>query len=309
MSSQAPASDGRLRVFITSFEVCEGALTLQERKLKYLYTLSGKKYSLADTPESADVILVGDVRADLPLRLFSRKVLQHEVIGRFPNKSFSLSHAYRPLIVHHGIYTSGVKSIFNLGRVRTGSYALYNDEYLNPYVTGHRVAEPTSVTKEVSSSLHRKNLQHSGLQSQKRQMATLRAYPGIAHTGWAKGWVSKVACRRVLAAASPVSTARDLCAEINGAIASDDVEERRRVRRTVAGIWLEIARSLALAPRSRGQEAAYAAARAVAQAPSYLFSRTLLRVLVLCVLGRRIEAWGVGVYARLRRSRHQRSQG
>jgi hypothetical protein len=150
ISSPAAASRSRLRVFITSCEAGEGAWTVQAEKLRCLYELSDKRYSLVNDPASADVILITDVppQQPLPLPQWGKKILEHKLINKYPNTSFSLSHAPYPLILHRGIYTSGVKSIFNLGRVRTGSYALYSDEYLNPYIKGYQFAEHNPIGKE-----------------------------------------------------------------------------------------------------------------------------------------------------------------
>lgn len=74
--------------------------------------------------------------------------LQHDLIKKYPCKSFSLSDADHPIILHHGIYASGTKSVFNFGRVRTGSYTLGSDEWLNPYVQAHRSSGPNAIKKE-----------------------------------------------------------------------------------------------------------------------------------------------------------------
>jgi Exostosin family len=139
-----------LRIFIDSCETGEGAWTGMTEKLKSLYELSDKRHILTSDPDAAHLILIGDVRPQqqLPLAQWGKKILEHQLINKYPNKSFSLSHAEHPLILHHGIYTSGVKSLFTLGRVRTGSYALYNDEYLNPYIRGHRFSPQERVGKD-----------------------------------------------------------------------------------------------------------------------------------------------------------------
>ncbi len=137
-------SKSQLKVFITSCEVGRGAWRTHEEKLKHLYELSDKRYGLADRPESSDVILIGNVREED----WARRIRGHKLINRYPHKSFSMSDADRPLVLHHGMYTSGVKSIFNLGRVRTGSYTLYSDEYLNPYIQAHQCSEQSAIKKE-----------------------------------------------------------------------------------------------------------------------------------------------------------------
>lgn len=53
-----------IKVFITSCETVEGAWRHHERQLKRFYELSNKKYSMVDNPESADIILIGNVREE-----------------------------------------------------------------------------------------------------------------------------------------------------------------------------------------------------------------------------------------------------
>ncbi len=82
-----------------------------------------------------------------------------------------------------------------------------------------------------------------------RVMATLRAHPGMAQSGWVQTCVSEMARRRALGAASPASAARELCAEIKAATRSGTVRERWRVRQMVARIVAEIAASLPVRAR------------------------------------------------------------
>ena len=137
-------STSQFKVFITSCEVGRGAWTTNEEKLRHAHALSDKKYTLTENPQSADIILIGNVREED----WGKKILKHELINKYPAKSFSLSEADHPIILRHGIYASGTKSIFNLRRVRTGSYTLYSDEYLNPYIKAHQISGPNSIKKE-----------------------------------------------------------------------------------------------------------------------------------------------------------------
>ena len=123
----------KLKIFVTSCETGEEAWRTQEHELKRLYELSDKKYCLTDDPESADIILIGNVREEN----WGKKVLQNALISRCPSKCFSLTEHFRPLFVNHGIYTNNSKSIFTLGRVRTGSYTIFGEHHLNPYVQNH----------------------------------------------------------------------------------------------------------------------------------------------------------------------------
>jgi hypothetical protein len=125
-----------MRVFISSCDTGEGipgALQGKVEKLRHLYEMSDKTHTLVGDPESADIILVVFVREDPG----AKKFLQHNLINKYPGRCFSISDADHPLILHHGIYASGTKSLPATSRVRSGSFTSYNDEFLNPYVQAH----------------------------------------------------------------------------------------------------------------------------------------------------------------------------
>lgn len=134
----------KTKIFITSCEIGEGAWRNQEYKLKELYELSDKRYSLTNSPESADIILVGNAREEN----WGEKMLGHDLVSKYPDKCFSLSQYDHPLFLNRGIYTNNTKSIRTLGRVRTGSYALNPDKFLNPYVESHVPSDQDYVQKE-----------------------------------------------------------------------------------------------------------------------------------------------------------------
>lgn len=58
----SPPTRDRIRVFITSREVSEGAWRGHAHHLKRLYELSDKRYELIEDSETADIVLVGNVR-------------------------------------------------------------------------------------------------------------------------------------------------------------------------------------------------------------------------------------------------------
>ena len=137
---------GIINIFITSCEITKGAWRAHEHKLKAIYELSDKKYSLTSDPESADMILVGDVREED----WGTRVMNHDLINKYPNKCFSLSDRDIPLILNHGIYTCGAKkSILSFGRVRTGSYTIsYGDIFRNPFIENHVFSDQDYLEKE-----------------------------------------------------------------------------------------------------------------------------------------------------------------
>ena len=122
--------DKRIKVFITSCETAPDAWRGQEEKLVALYEQSNKKYALINDPEEADIILIGDLRGGN----WGEKIINQPLIRKYPEKSFSLSHEDRPIMLHHGFYTSNEYSIMRWNRARTGAYNLYPDKYKNPYI-------------------------------------------------------------------------------------------------------------------------------------------------------------------------------
>jgi len=124
--------DNRIKVFITSCETTPDAWRGQEEKLIELYECSNKKYALVEDSEEADVILIGDLRGGN----WGEKIMNNLLIRRYPEKCFSLSHEDRPIMLHHGLYTSNEFSIMRWNRVRTGAYNLLPEKYKNPYIKG-----------------------------------------------------------------------------------------------------------------------------------------------------------------------------
>jgi len=125
-----------VKVFVSPCDTGEGipgVLQGKAERLRYLYALSNKTHTLVNDPESADIILVVLIREDPGAKRF----LEHDLINKYPGRCFSISDADHPLILHHGIYASGTKSLLAAGRVRSGSFTAYNSRFLNPYVQGH----------------------------------------------------------------------------------------------------------------------------------------------------------------------------
>jgi glycosyltransferase involved in cell wall biosynthesis len=119
-----------------------------------------------------------------------------------------------------------------------------------------------------------------------KELAVLQAHPGIARHDWAQRYVSRWVCKQALKTNSPLSTARELCAQVKSAIPDRGLRARWWVGKMLAEIWAEIARSLAAGSEARKRDAANAATHAVAQLPSYIMQMTLARILVRGVLSR-----------------------
>jgi hypothetical protein len=130
---------GKIQVMIYSDHSCE---TIEGRwtglrRLKEIYELSNKKYWLTNNPEAADIILFGDITE----KDWTRKILENELINKYPHKCFSLSWYDLPGYRNHGIFINSEKSILSLGRVRTGLYALRHENEVNPYIESHRISD------------------------------------------------------------------------------------------------------------------------------------------------------------------------
>jgi glycosyltransferase involved in cell wall biosynthesis len=118
-----------------------------------------------------------------------------------------------------------------------------------------------------------------------KELAVLHAHPSIARHNWAQRYVSRWVCKQALKTESPISIARELCAQVKSAIPDSGLRTRWWVGKMLAEVWAEIARSLA-GSEAREQDAAYAATYAVAQLPSYIMQMSLARIIVRGVLSR-----------------------
>jgi hypothetical protein len=117
-------------VFITSLDTTQNGNRTHEIKLLEIYQKSDKKYNIVDNPDKAHIILIGNVDDE-----DGAKILSSPIIKKFPGKCFSISDTDLPLFLNHGIYTSGNnRSFIGWKRIRTGSYTLLPDKYMNPYI-------------------------------------------------------------------------------------------------------------------------------------------------------------------------------
>jgi len=123
-----------MKVHITSAETGPESWHQHERKLTFLHSISDQRHVLVDDPESANIILVGNVREQ---EGWGKRIIQNKIFKEFPGKSFALSGDDRPLFLHHGIYDNGSKNLISKHRIKTGSYTLSPEKYQNPYVKKH----------------------------------------------------------------------------------------------------------------------------------------------------------------------------
>ena len=122
---------GKLRVFVTSFDAGEDGWQDCEANLKRCWELSDKRHELVEAPDAADLIILGDY---WEFKLAGHAPWSNALIRRWPDKCFVISYEDRPLMLHHGIYSSGTMSIAARPRIRNFSYSLYPQKFLNPFV-------------------------------------------------------------------------------------------------------------------------------------------------------------------------------
>lgn len=125
-----PAS---LKIFITRCETYTGAWRHQEARLRELWAQSGGPHVLVEDPDTADLIILTDLRDDH----WWQGVRQHTLPARYPGKCFAVSDADLPLPFLPGVYTSAHRGLPFSGRCRTGCYSLYHTDFQNPFVQSY----------------------------------------------------------------------------------------------------------------------------------------------------------------------------
>lgn len=131
-------------------------------------------------------------------------------------------------------------------------------------------------------------------------VTTLRAHPWIIRHEWARGTLGHAVSTFALSTTSPVSTVRELCAELRSTTPNRTLRDRWYARCAFGAIWADTARVLASSDPARDRDSAYAAAIAIATMPSFLRRPGLLRLIVRGVLGRRADTICAGWYMRMR---------
>lgn len=101
-----------------------------------------------------------------------------------------------------------------------------------------------------------------------RLMEVLRAFPSSGRSQLLRNSVRWVTRKRLSKAASPLSEARRLCAQIGDATRSAGLAERRDMRWIMAEVWSEVLLSGPIRSRVTTPQALYAAIRAITYTPS-----------------------------------------
>jgi glycosyltransferase involved in cell wall biosynthesis len=105
-------------------------------------------------------------------------------------------------------------------------------------------------------------------QAWSKLLEVLRAHPSCGRYRWVRDSVRWVTRKRLLKAASPLSEARDLSAQIRNVMHGIGSSDRKFMRSILSEVWAEVLLSDAVRGRISSQGAAYAAIRAVTYAPS-----------------------------------------
>lgn len=122
----------KTKVFITSY-LEEQAQQVAER-IRFLHSISDKRFLLTEDSELADMILIGSIGNEVNDLPYLNKILCNNIIDKYPNKCFSVSFRDKPITFNRGIYESTINNFLSYGRVKT---AAYNSSGFNSYIREH----------------------------------------------------------------------------------------------------------------------------------------------------------------------------
>ena len=123
-----------MNVYFTPCEIGPNAPQHQKEALQSLWSLSSKQHQLVDSPETADVILIGNLRAEN----WYASLRNHPVINKYPNRCFVVSETWELFPLLRGVYTNAHKKLSFRARFRSGSYALHHPDFKNPFIENYR---------------------------------------------------------------------------------------------------------------------------------------------------------------------------
>lgn len=122
-----------MKIHLTSCETQPGAWRHQEGLLRDLWETSSRQHSLVDSPEEADLIIIGNLREEN----WAESLRRHPVIAKYPNRCFGVSETDDPRPLLRGVYTSGHRRLPFPSRCRTGAYTLQHPNFNNPFIECH----------------------------------------------------------------------------------------------------------------------------------------------------------------------------
>jgi glycosyltransferase involved in cell wall biosynthesis len=174
------------------------------------------------------------------------------------------------LVSPRGLWRSGAREKENTERVVEKALQLLPD---SPHSTELKRAARSRLALEYA-------------QTWEEILDALRRYPFLVRYDWARHWVSLWVSKLALKSELPLATLQRFCGQVKEAVNCGGMKNAWGVRQITAKAWTEAAFYL-LARPGRKQEAAYAASRAAALAPSLLvqgLGLTILRGAVsICV--------------------------
>jgi hypothetical protein len=140
-----------LRLYITPCETGPGAWRHQAEILQAALS-SADKLRAANSPAEADLIFITDLRDDQNYA----KLRQHPLLQAYPEKCFVVTDTDEPPRWVRGVLTSLTRSPLNLGRFRSGSYALFHPDFRNAYIERwHAAGTPPAEKKFLFSFMGR----------------------------------------------------------------------------------------------------------------------------------------------------------
>jgi Exostosin family len=120
-----------MKVLLASCGKGPGAWTDKAVRLKYLHSVATeRKHHIVQNPEEADIILISNLGTDN----WYSPVVKHPLLLRYPHKCFGIHDGDNPLPLLRGLYTAARASKWYFGRVRGGSYALFQERFKNRYL-------------------------------------------------------------------------------------------------------------------------------------------------------------------------------
>lgn len=109
-----------MKVHLGSYPERESEELLQI--LRGAYECSDKTHSIVGDPHSADVILIAGIGNAMPTAAYLKLLVRHELISRFPQKSFTTSFRDQPFVLNRGLFQSPVSGFLASGRVMACPY-------------------------------------------------------------------------------------------------------------------------------------------------------------------------------------------
>lgn len=102
----------------------------QKQSLGALWARSSKKHALVESPEQADIIIIGNIQNTN----WFENLRCNPLVSWFTDKCFAVSEDDWFLPFLRGIYANAQSSTWLKARCRSGSYALIYPDFTNPYV-------------------------------------------------------------------------------------------------------------------------------------------------------------------------------